>query len=148
MYCLTYMLRGHSSRLCTRELNMSQKGGYIWSKGCGGIKKRPRGSDPVRTSNCTYNSSIRAISFAILIYIHLQSRIWRFQCVSLDIHRVRVKTISVWGTDTHHLYATQFLSLTVHTTLQFDQSLLQYWSAYIYNKEYQDFSALALIFIE
>ena len=95
MYCLTYMCRGHSPGLCTRELNMSQKRGHIWSEGCGGIEKRPRGSDPVRTSNCTYNSSIRAISFVVLIYIHIRWRISRFQCVSLDIHRVRIKTNGV-----------------------------------------------------
>jgi hypothetical protein len=42
---------------------------------------------------------------------------------------------------------TQFVPLTAHKTLRFERSLLQYWSAYIYDKEYKDFSALALIFI-
>ena len=51
LYCLIYMFIGHSSGLCKRELNMSPILGYIRCKGCGGVKKRPWVSDPVRTSN-------------------------------------------------------------------------------------------------
>ena len=41
-------------------------------QGCGGLEKRPRGMDPVRISNSAKNSSIRAISFATMIYIHIR----------------------------------------------------------------------------